>query len=238
MTDERIEYFKEGYKKGLQEAWNEILKDVSSGYSGTELRLMIKSKLATVPQRVEAQEKLLMDKLGIIPGKGANELEDLIPGGSYLIKERSTDMSYTLFGYMMKEGHPGLCITRKTQNVIEKKYGIGGFSLIKLGKKESSDEMLSSALGMVSSSTGNLSRLFENIMEYLDKNQGAAILLDGIEYLVNQNEFTNVMKFIQRINDSLERYGAFLLITISPHSLKVTDMGTLEREMTDVIEVS
>ncbi len=242
MTDERVEYFLKGYKKGLKEAWNEILKDGSSGYSVTELRMMIKSKMATIEQRGEAQAELLKKELGIkdegdVPVGGGPD--ELMEGCSYLIKEHAPEASYAIFRYMMRKGNPGLCVTRKSSRVLKEKYGLENFTLLRLGKKESSRGVLSSALGISESSisSGNLSSLYEKIVSYLDENKGAVMLVDGVEYLVSQNEFKPVMKFIQRLNDILEKHGAYLIITISPNSLEPTDMSTLEREMTDVVEI-
>ncbi len=242
MTDERIEYFLRGYKKGLKEAWNEILKDGSSGYSVTELRMMIKSKMATIEQRGEAQVELLRKELGITEGDFSKSSgpDELMEGCSYLIKEHAPEASYAIFRYMIRKGNSGLCITRKSGRVLKEKYGLENFTLLRLGKKDSSGGVLSSALGMSESSisSGNLSSLYEKIVSYLDENKGAVMLVDGIEYLVSQNEFKPVMKFIQRLNDILEKHGAYLIITISPNSLEPTDMSTLEREMTEVITIN
>ena len=244
MADERIEYFLRGYKQGLKEAWNEILKDGGSGYSVAELRMMIKSKMATIEQRAEAQAELLKKELGIEDFEVKSEStgpEELIEGCSYLIKENSPDASYAIFRYMVfKEGKPGLCVTRKSAKVLREKYGLENITLIRLGKKEVGNGMLSSALGITESSisSANLTHLYEKVVEYLGNHSGAVILIDGIEYLVNQNEFKSVMRFIQKLNDILERYSAYMLITISPNSLEPTEMSTLEREMTDIITIS
>ncbi len=243
MTDERVEYFRKGYKKGLKEAWNEILKDGGSGYSVAELRMMIKSKLATIEQRSDAQVELLKKELGIAEDAGVKSSsgpEELIEGCSYLIKEHSPDASYAIFRYMiMKEKKKGICVTRKSGRVLKEKYGLENFTLLRLGKKEGSPGMLSSALGTSESSisSANLSSLYEKIISYMEENGNSVMLIDGIEYLVSQNDFRAVMRFIQKLSDILEKYEAYLIITISPNSLEATEMSTLEREMTDVIEV-
>jgi hypothetical protein len=245
MADDRIEYFLRGYKQGLKEAWNEILKDGGSGYSVAELRMMIKSKIATIEQRAEAQAELLKKELGIedyTPKSGNEGPEELIEGCSYLIKESSPDASYAILRYMISEkGSAGLCVTRKSARVLKEKYGLEGLTLIRLGKKETGNEILSSALGGITESpisSANLTHLYEKVVEYLNKNKGAVILIDGIEYPVSQNEFKSVMRFIQKRNDILEKYGAYMIITISPSSLEPTEMSILEREMTEVIEIS
>ena len=244
MSDERIDYFLKGYKKGLKEAWNEILKDGGSGYSVTELRMMIKSKMATIEQRADAQAELLKKELGIEDygdfERKSEGPEELIEGCSYLIKESSPEASYAILRYMIsEEGKPGICVTRKSARVLKEKYGLDKLTLIRLGKKGGSQGMLSSALGITESSisSANLTSLYERIVSYLSQNKGTVLLIDGVEYLISQNEFKSVMRFIQKLNDILEKYGAYMIITISPNSLEPTEMSMLEREMTEVIEI-
>ena len=241
MADERIEYFKKGYRKGLEEAWNEILKDGSSGYSITELRMVIKAKMSTIERRVEAQANLLKKELGIKDEESSSSLGDsaeLMEGCSYLVKETRPKISYLLFNHLIKEGHPGLCITRQNRSVIKKKYGIEDFTHIRLGKKESDEAVLSSALGLGDSisSSANLTKLFEKITKFMQENSGSVILLDGaIEYLVTENEFQKVLSFVQRLNDRLEENRGFLFIGISPDALNKQEMASLERETTETL---
>ncbi len=239
MADERIEFFAKGYKKGLEEAWNEILQEGSSGYSLTELRMVIKAKMSTIDQRVEAHSNLLKKELGITDETvSSGDGGELIEGCSYLVKESRPRLSYLLFNYLIKQGHPGLCITRQSRNVISKKYGIEKFTHIKLGKKDSDSAVLSSALGLGDSisSSANLTKLFEKITKFMEENHGAVILMDGaVEYLMTENDFQRVLIFIQRLNDRLEPSGAYLFIGISPDALKKQEMAALERETTDTL---
>ena len=241
MSDERIEYFEKGYKKGLEEAWNEILKEGSSGYSLTELRMVIKAKMSTIDRRVEAQANLLKNELGISDestSDSSGDSAELIEGCSYLVKETRPRISYLLFNYLIKKGHPGLCITRQNRSVIKRKYEIEDFTHIRLGKRESEGAVLSSALGLGESisSSANLTKLFEKITKFMQDNSGAVILLDGaVEYLMTENEFQKVLSFVQRLNDRLEENRGFLFIGISPDALEKQEMASLERETTETL---
>lgn len=238
MTDERVEYFEKGYKKGLEEAWNEVLADLKAASSISELRMVLRAKKGTIDRRVEAQVNLLKKELGIVEKRGSSGTEELIEGASYLVKESRPRIGYALFEYLMKEGHIGLCISRSNHDLIKKKYGVDNFTHIKLGSGEKNTDMLSSALGIGESiSAGaNLSKLYERISRFIDENAGSVILLDGaIEYLISQNDndFNKVLRFIQKLNDRIERSRSYMFITISPNALKEQEMAALERETTD-----
>ncbi len=237
MADERLEFFAKGYKKGLEEAWNEIMKEGSSGYSITELRMVLKAKMSTIDRRVEAQVNLLRNELGIEEEKegGSSGPEELIEGCSYLVKEPRPKISFLLFDHLMKREHPGLCISRQSKDIILRRHRIGDFTHIKLGTSES-ESMPTSALGVGGSvsATANLTKLYGKITNFMERNPGAVILMDGtVEYLITENDFQKVLKFIQKLNDVVERTSAYLFIGISPDSLKKQDMAALERETTD-----
>ena len=240
MTDERVEYFEKGYKKGLEEAWNEILSDSKSAGSLSELRMILKAKSATIDRRVEAQVSLLKKELGVAEvAKASAGSDELIEGCSYLVLEKRPKIGYALFRYLIVEqGCTGLCVSRTSHDVIKKKYNVDSFTHIRLGSSERDSNMLSSALGIGESiSTGaNLSKLYEKITRFLEANPGSVVLMDGaVEFLINENEFSKVLKFIQRLNDTIESTKSYMFIIISPNALKEQDMAALERETVETI---
>lgn len=236
MTDERVEYFEKGYRKGLEEAWKEVLSDAKAASTLAELRMILRAKAGTIDRRVEAQVSLLKRELGISEESASSSPDELIEGSSYLVKEKRPKIGYALFNYLIRNGHTGLCISRSNQEVIRRKYGVRDFTHIRLGSHEKDGAMLSSALGIGESvSAGaNLTRLFDQIRSFLDSNPGSVVLMDGaIEYLINENDFNKVLRFIQRLNDRIEESRSYMFIIISPDALKKQDMAKLERETVD-----
>ena len=56
-------------------------------------------------------------------------------------------------------------------------------------------------------------------------------MIDGIEYLVLQNDFRSIMKFIQLINEDVAISGSILILPVNPKALETKEMGYLEREL-------
>jgi archaellum biogenesis ATPase FlaH len=58
-----------------------------------------------------------------------------------------------------------------------------------------------------------------------------AVLLDGIEYLVSNNSFEAVLKFVRRLLDLVSESHYVLLISLSSSTLKEQELKVLEREL-------
>jgi len=61
--------------------------------------------------------------------------------------------------------------------------------------------------------------------------------VDGIEYLVSNNSFDAVLKFIRRLLDTISESQYVFIISLGPATLKDQELKMLEREM-DVIRLT
>ena len=57
------------------------------------------------------------------------------------------------------------------------------------------------------------------------------MLIDGIEYLVSNNSFDAMLKFLRRLIDHISETRYILLLSLSPATLKEQEVKILEREM-------
>jgi archaellum biogenesis ATPase FlaH len=71
--------------------------------------------------------------------------------------------------------------------------------------------------------------------EYIDNNEKPVLLLDGLEYLISNNTFNSVLRFIRRLIDKISESEAILLIGVSQLAIKEQELKLLEKEMTPVI---
>ena len=71
--------------------------------------------------------------------------------------------------------------------------------------------------------------------EFIDKNEQAVILLDGIEYLISNNGFNPVLRFIRRLIDKISETSTILLIGVSSKAMNEQELKLLEREMNPII---
>ena len=57
------------------------------------------------------------------------------------------------------------------------------------------------------------------------------MLISGLEYLISQNNFAKILKFIQLLNDNIAIHEGILLLPLSPETLNQKDVELLEREL-------
>ncbi|HEV2316442.1 MAG TPA: hypothetical protein VGV89_02565 [Thermoplasmata archaeon] len=98
-----------GYGEGIRESLREILQHASRGHTAAELRVLIESRLARIPEDVELKRKSLMapprrpswGPLLRAPGSLTPEpppaLPAVLPGNSYLFREERPDRGARFF---------------------------------------------------------------------------------------------------------------------------------------------
>lgn len=147
---------------------------------------------------------------------------ELERGYSYLIREENQDQAIDVFVDAVHHGYSGLCITREFPDKVRERYSLDGIPLLWL----SSDQMHD-----FSREPMNIPLLYGDIKTFITENSDPIVLLSGLEYLISQNGFPKVLKFIQLVDDKIAIANAVLIAPISPLTLREQDLKMLEKEM-------
>ncbi len=233
--------FLRGFREGLQDAWDEIIKLSTKGYTSRELQIMAKTKKSMLAQKVNAKTAEIERMLGkqlFANGPGADEPPaqaevSLMPGWSYVVREERPDKSFALFSRLLSEGGKGLCISRTHPDVLKQKYGFEARSLW-LTKTESSQGS-DKAEGLEYVSPNNLARLASAIRDFLSHNDNGAVIIEGLEYLNTQNDFKSVLKFVQLINEQVVLDKGYLVIPVDRATMDPREFSLIEREMSQML---
>ncbi len=241
QEDDSAKAFLKGFQEGLQEAWDEIIKLTTKGYTSRELQIMAKTKRSMlyqrVQQRVEELERALGRKLSGEAGPGARvehgaETTTLASGWSYVVKEERPERSFALFAELLGKGGRGLCISRTHPDTLKKKYGFEADSLW-LTKTETSQH--SETKGVEFVSPNNLAHLASAVRDFLSKGPEGVVIVEGLEYLTTQNDFKSVLKFIQLINEQIVLDKGYLIMPVDESTMDPKDFSLIEREMSQVL---
>jgi len=138
-------------------------------------------------------------------------------GISYLVEEEEPRRSYNLFSKYIHLTDC-LCITRGDPEKIRKSYG-ENFSIIWLTNVKAKDAM----------DPTDLERLMQSIEKFLD--EGRVLIIDALEYLIVQNNYKTILKFIQSLNSMVVLKKSMLIIPVNPSALDTKELALLEREM-------
>ena len=146
-------------------------------------------------------------------------LED---GHCYIIEEEKLDKSLKLFTDTLNRGYTGLCITRTNPKHLKGDSVVEDVNIIWLTDKESETEATIPAV---------LERIMYEISDFLRREENGCLILDGVEYLISNNGFDAVLRFIRRMVDEFSESKSVLLLAVSPFTLKERELKILEREM-------
>jgi chromosomal replication initiator protein DnaA len=148
--------------------------------------------------------------------------DGLVPGRSYLVEEdRPVEAFRRLTGYLAGRGD-GLVISRTNPKRVREAHDLQADQVLWLTDREgSSEDTIAPAL----------ERIVYEIEGFMSKHPRGAVLLDGIEYLVSNNSFEAVLKFVRRLLDLVSESHYVLLISLSSATLKDQELKVLEREM-------
>lgn len=145
--------------------------------------------------------------------------EDIRPGYTYVIKEQKPSKAYAHFWHKIENGYKGLLITRQHPDHVEKRHGPGELKIL----------WLSTTLGKSYVDPHNLGSLTNIINRFVEDSSKTVILLDGIEYLLVNNDFGRLLKFIEYLNEMVMNKKSLLLISIDPRALDEKELALVER---------
>ncbi len=147
---------------------------------------------------------------------------ELIPGRTYLVEEDRPDRAYELLAKALEGGKAGLLITRTNPKRVKERFSLSTVRVLWLtDREESKEETIAPAL----------ERIVYEIEGFMSKRPQGSIMLDGLEYLVSNNSFDAVLRFVRRLVDTVSEGRHIFLISLGPATVKEQELKMLEREM-------
>lgn len=160
-------------------------------------------------------------------GLGITRKYNLAPGRSYVVEESPPDISFDAFVNIVStldaEGKRaiGMAVSRQHSDLIRQKYGLETTPIYWLATR--------AGQGVISPT--NLGILTHTLVQFVEEHTGSIILLDGIEYLVSNNDFNKVLRTIDQVNDHISQSHAIMIIPVDPRAFDTKELALLERNM-------
>ncbi|KYC46896.1 MAG: acetoacetate metabolism regulatory protein AtoC [Candidatus Methanofastidiosum methylothiophilum] len=146
---------------------------------------------------------------------------EIPPGKCFLVYEKKYEKSFEIFKDLVTHSISGLAITRTPPGSIKKTYDLEKTPFIWLSKIE----------GQNTISPIYLNSLMNLITDFVNKGKDSIIILEGLEYLIAQNNFENVLKFIQALRDFLLIENSRLIIPLNKDAFNQKELTQLEKEL-------
>ncbi|TLZ73092.1 MAG: DUF835 domain-containing protein [Methanobacteriota archaeon] len=182
---------------------------------GTSLRLAEKGAAAATTLRVEVPETPAVER----------SLPDLSASSTYLVKEETSAVSYRIFLQAIAKGMKGFCVTRVFPEKIRDQYGLPGVPILWLSNVGKEDTVRPK----------DLEKLSLSLEQFISREKGI-VVVDGIEYLITNNNFITVLRLVQALRDQVAMHAAVLIFSVNPAALDEHQLRLLEREVDQVLD--
>ncbi len=169
----------------------------------------------------EKESKIAL--IGVNPeGNGETPKYELKSGRSYLIESTSPKKAYSAFVDAVNNNMAGLIITRRKPDEVRANFSLKNTPILWLrGTKSEEPHILATDLGEISIA----------ISEFSKNSKNSIVLLDGIEYLINNNDFKTVTQLIELIDDMISISDSCFLLLANPLIFDKKELSFLEREI-------
>lgn len=162
---------------------------------------------------------------GMEVARSSAKVYELRRGFSYLVKETKPNKSFEIFVDQVTHNIQGLCVTRQHPTIIRKEWGLEKTPII----------WLSNQLGKVYVNPSNIGILSDTIIRFVEKSNDGVILIDGIEFLIVNNDFDKVLRMVHHVTEAVMENRSRLIVSVDPRTLETRELALLERNM-EIIE--
>ncbi len=156
---------------------------------------------------------------------GSERKYKLESGCAYLIESENSREGFEILEDYLAHGSRGLCISREYPEKLRKTFHLDGAQMVWLsyeGDKGNAREPT------------NIPLIYNEIKNFLEHAEGGVFLISGLEYLVSQNNFNKILKFVQLLSEATAVTDSIFLLPISPGALNSREVKMLEREFRDI----
>ncbi len=157
--------------------------------------------------------------------KGSIELIRPEEGMCYVVRERKPFLSYKLFENSITDGTPGLCVTRQYPGKVRESFDLKDTRVMWLSHTPGKDHHNPTSIGTLATV----------ISSFIERYEKCFVIIDGLEYLVINNGFQQVLRFVEHINEQVMQSKSTVLVPISPNAFSEKELALLERNI-EVIE--
>ncbi|MFO7618327.1 MAG: tetratricopeptide repeat protein [Thermoplasmata archaeon] len=150
-------------------------------------------------------------------------------GLNHLIYEARTNFTYELFAEFLKSGVSGLCITTTLPKKLHKEYGLKNAEIIWITDMEGIESALDPK--------GLNTVIWSQVKAFIEKNKECVILIDDLGYLILENSYKEVEKFLANLGKCSNRATCTLMVPINPDSVTPEISAALAKKFDQVKDV-
>jgi hypothetical protein len=140
-------------------------------------------------------------------------------GFIYLVKEKRPNIAFAVFNEAVSHGANGMLVVREHPNRLRQMHSFNATKILWLTRRVGVDHIDPTELSLLSL----------EITKFVGTAQKSVVLLEGIEYIITQNDFESVLRFVNHLHDFVLAHDSAVIIVIDPRVLSTRELALLER---------
>ena len=140
-------------------------------------------------------------------------------GFVYLVKEKRPGIAFAMFNEAVGHGAKGMVITREHPNRLKQTHEFEATRILWLTRRVGEDHV----------DPTELTRLSMTISKFIEGTPKSVVLVEGLEYLITQNDFETVLRFVNHLHDFVLAHDCAVIIVLDPRVLSTRELALLER---------
>lgn len=145
-------------------------------------------------------------------------------GRGYIVEDPQSVFSFDILVNLLSTSENGdrlrgFIVSRQHPNLLRERFGLENTPIIWLATQAGESIVDPTSLGLLSHA----------VMDFLSKTKNGVVLIDGIEYLVTNNDFKKVIRMLEQINDFVMQYRGYLIVPIDPRAFDEKELAILQR---------
>ena len=140
-------------------------------------------------------------------------------GFVYLVKEKRPSVAFAMFNEAVNHGAKGMVVTREHPNRLRQTHDFKAEKILWLTRRVGEDHV----------DPTELIRLSMNVSKFIEGTSKTVVLVEGLEYLITQNDFETVLRFVNHLHDFVLAHDCAVIIVLDPRVLSTRELALLER---------
>lgn len=140
-------------------------------------------------------------------------------GFIYLVKEKRPSIAFAMFNEATGKGAKGMLVAREHPNRLKQMHEFDAAKILWLTRRA----------GVNHIDPTELSLLSLEITKFVEGVPKSVVLLEGLEYVITQNDFESVLRFVNHLHDFVLAHDCAVIVVIDPRVLSTRELALLER---------
>jgi hypothetical protein len=140
-------------------------------------------------------------------------------GFLYLVKEKRPGIAFAMFNEATTHGAKGMLVAREHPNRLKQLHEFDAAKILWLTRRVGVDHIDPTELSLLSL----------DITKFVEGNTKSVVLIEGLEYIITQNDFETVLRFVNHLHDFVLAHDSAVILVIDPRVLNVRELALLER---------